>query len=187
MNLTPEKRNLIAQGDGQPGQHAWHVDHGGRYGRRRHRRMRSACCSAYRSHPPPIPCCGKRPRTGNGSSLPCRQRAVKRKILDGQDDHIRYDKTELRPQRRSDRRQECLSDQWQAGRSHGDAGPHAGITIDLYDERLRRLTKAQWIGVLDFVKYTGAKLLISLSSCAAWGRSICARQRRSSASATTMA
>lgn len=43
------------------------------------------------------------------------------------------------------------------------------ITIDLYDERLRRLTKAQWIGVLDFVKYTGAKLLISLSSCAAWG------------------
>lgn len=110
-----------------------------------------------------------------------------KRILDRQDDHIRYDKTELRPQRRSDRRQECLSDQWQAGRSHGDAGPHAGITIVLYDERLRRLTKAQWIGVLDFVKYTGAKLLISLSSCAAWGRSICARQRRSSASATTMA
>ena len=59
--------------------------------------------------------------------------------------------------------------------------------LDLYDERLRRLTKAQRIGVFDFVKYTGAKLLISLSSCAAWGRSICARQRRSSASATTMA
>lgn len=28
----------LSQGDGQPGQHAWHVDHGGRYGRRRHRR-----------------------------------------------------------------------------------------------------------------------------------------------------
>ena len=27
-----------SQGDGQPGEHAWHVDHGGRYGRRRHRR-----------------------------------------------------------------------------------------------------------------------------------------------------
>ena len=185
MNLTPEKRNLI-----YPRVMGSRVNMPGMWIMLRSAAAsagRSACCSAYRSHPPPIPCCGKRPRTGNGSSLPCRQRAVKRKILDGHDDHIRYDKTELRPQRRSGRRQERLSDQWQAGRSHGDAGPHAGITIDLYDERLRRLTKAQRIGVFDFVKYTGAKLLISLSSCAAWGRSICARQRRSSASATTMA